>query len=285
MPEHKIESLDDPRLMPYRHLKDTNRTRWFETFVAEGEKLTLRLLDSACSVESVLVDRTHLERLRPQLREDLEVLVVENRLVPEIVGFNFHRGVLACGRRPENPALEQMAKPVDRRLRLVVLPDVQDPENLGTIVRTSAALGVDAVLLGRDCADPYSRRVLRTSMGAVWRVPLRQCPDLLADLRRLRHEFAIDLAATVLAADAQPLANFQPPARLALLLGNEGHGLGNECIAACQHRLMLPMQPGTDSLNVSIAAGIFLYQLMQGHSIHARLNQPAKSSTRRFRLE
>lgn len=261
MPVHAINSLEDPRLEPYRNLKDTNRTRWFDLFVAEGEKLTRRLLDSACHVESVLVDHTHLERLQPHLREELDVLVVADRLVPQIVGFNFHRGVLACGRRPENAPLEQIAAPRSGRLRLVVLPDVQDPENLGTIIRTSAAFGFHGVLLGGACADAYSRRVLRTSMGAVWRLPLRQSNDLADDLRRLRHEFTVDLAATLVAAEAQPLAAFSPPQRLALLLGNEGHGLADEWVELCQHRLTLPMQPGTDSLNVAVAAGIFLYQI------------------------
>jgi tRNA G18 (ribose-2'-O)-methylase SpoU len=261
VPQYIIDSLDDPRLEPYRQLKDTNRTRWFGRFVAEGEKLTQRLLANSCEVVSVLVDRTHLERLRPHLRDDLDVLVVTDRLVPQIVGFNFHRGVLACGRRPENVPLEQIAKRADTRLRLVVLPDVQDPENLGTIIRTSAAFDIDAVLLGGACADPFSRRVLRTSMGAVWRVPLRQSDNLAEDLRRLCEEFDVQLAATVVTPDAQPLAEFAPPRRLALLLGNEGHGLKPAIIAQCQHRLTLPMQPGTDSLNVSVAAGIFLYHL------------------------
>src|SRR5262245_33322957 len=111
MPVHIIESLDDPRLEPYRHLKDTNRTRWFGRFVAEGEKLTERLLASSCEVESVLVDQTHLEHLRAHLRPELDVFVVADRLVPQVVGFNFHRGVLACGTRPASAKLEQIALP------------------------------------------------------------------------------------------------------------------------------------------------------------------------------
>lgn len=255
-----IESLDDPRLAPYRHLKDTNRTRWLDRFVAEGEKLALRLLESSCRVHSVLVDRAHLERLRPHLRDDLDVLVVENRLVSQIVGFNFHRGVLACGYRPQNAALESIAAPTGP-LRLVMLDDVQDPENLGTIIRASAALGADSVVLGPACADPFSRRVLRTSMGGVWRLPLRRAEDLVLDLRRLRDEFHVQTIATVLAEDAQELCRFTPPERWALLLGNEGRGLNRECLEQCPRRVTLPMQAGTDSLNVAIAAGIFLYEL------------------------
>jgi tRNA G18 (ribose-2'-O)-methylase SpoU len=261
MAVHEIESLDDPRLEPYRQLKDTNRTRGFGRFVAEGEKLTLRLLASACEVESVLVDRTHLVRLSPYLSPNLQVLVVADRLVPQIVGFNFHRGVLACGKRPASAALDQLAHPLDKPLRIVVLPDVQDPENLGMIIRTSAAFGIDAIVLGQACADPYSRRVLRTSMGAVFRLPLVQSNDLASDPRWLRDEFAVTTIATVLLPDAAPLSGFQPPPRWAILFGNEGHGLDDNTAQLCDHRLTLPMREGTDSLNVSIAAGVFLYQL------------------------
>ena len=261
VPIHTISSLDDPRLEPYRNLKDTNRTRWFGLFVAEGEKLTQRLLASDCRVESVLVDQSHLERLRPLLREEIDVLLVADRMVEQIVGLNFHRGVLACGRRPENQPLEQMAARGIKPLRLVVLPDVQDTENLGTILRTSAAFGVHGVLLGRDCADPFSRRVLRTSMGAVLRLPLRQSPDLEEELARLRDDFQVPLAATVVDAEAQSLDDFVAPPRLAVLFGNEGHGLGENLVRLCDFRITLPMRPGTDSLNVSIAAGIFLYHL------------------------
>jgi tRNA G18 (ribose-2'-O)-methylase SpoU len=117
VPLHSIHSLDDPRLEPYRNLKDTNRTRWFDLFVAEGEKLTRRLLESSCRVRSVLVDHTHLERLRPHLRPELDVLLVAEALVPQIVGFSFHRGVLACGHRPENPPLETLAAATSTHLR------------------------------------------------------------------------------------------------------------------------------------------------------------------------
>lgn len=261
MPRLELSSLDDPRLEPFRNLKDTNRTRWQSVFVVEGEKLVQRMLVSDFPVVSVLADRQHEERLAPWLRPEVEVLVVDDRLVSQIVGFNFHRGVLACAQRMPCPSLDQIASPIDRRLTLVVCSDVQDPENLGTIARTSLALGVDAMLLGPKCGDAFSRRVLRTSMGAVLRLPIRPCDDLLADLRELQTRWQVQLAATILSPLAESLAGFVRPPRFALLLGNEGHGLDAEVVAACDRQLTIPMQAGADSLNVSVAAGILLYHL------------------------
>jgi tRNA G18 (ribose-2'-O)-methylase SpoU len=263
MPRFEVQSLDDPRLEPFRHLKDTNRTRWSSQFVAEGEKLVRRLLESNVAVVSILVDHQHLERLAPWLTPDVDVLVVADRLVPQIVGFNFHRGVLGCGLRKPSPTLDEIATTAERPLTLVICPDVQDPENLGVIARTGAALGVDALLLGPRSGDPFSRRVLRVSMGAVLRLPIRRSNNLLADMHELRERYDVQLAATVLSDQAEPLASVVRPARFGLVFGNEGHGLDPDWIAACDRRLTIPMQAGADSLNVSVAVGIFLYHLAQ----------------------
>lgn len=264
MPQSFIDHLDDPRLEPYRNLKHTNRTRWTGQFVCEGEKLARRLLESRFPAHSVLVDRQHLPRLEPLFPPELDVFVVPDNLVSEIVGFNFHRGVLACGLRAAEPELAEIAGPKEAAKTLVVCPDVQDPENLGTIARTSLALGIDGLILGPKCGDPFSRRVLRVSMGAVLRLPIRRCHDLEAELEELKGQWSFELSAAVLADDAKRLDEARRPHRLALLFGNEGLGLSSECIAACQSRITIPMHPAADSLNVSVAVGVFLYHFLRG---------------------
>ena len=178
--------------------------------------------------------------------------------VEPLVGFNFHRGILACGRRRPNAELADLA-PLDRRLTLAICPDVQDPENLGAILRISSGFGVDGVLVGRGSADPFSRRALRVSMGASLRLPIREATDLESDLRQLREQFAVQLAATLLDPTAEPLSSAARPDRFALLFGSEGHGLAPAIVALCNRRLTIPMHAGTDSLNVAVAAGIFLH--------------------------
>ncbi|HVW00952.1 MAG TPA: RNA methyltransferase, partial [Planctomycetaceae bacterium] len=144
------------------------------------------------------------------------------------------------------------------RLTLVVCPDVQDPENLGAIIRLSRAFGVDGLVLGGQCANPFSRRVLRVSMGTVFRLPLFDCPDLATAFDEFR-QAGVQTAATVLDPAAETLAGSTRPERFALLFGSEGHGIAPQWIEACDRRITIPMQGGTDSLNVAVAAGICLH--------------------------
>ena len=269
MPPILIQSLDDPRLEPYRNLKVTNQTRRSGRFICEGEKLVLRLLESDFQTASVLVDQPHYDQLSMRIRPGIETLVVPAKMVPQIVGFNFHRGVLACGVRKPSPPLEAIVMAPDRALTLAVCPDVVDPVNLGSIARIALALGVDALLLGPRCGDPFSRRVLRVSMGAVLRLPVVQLADLATALIDLCDHYGVELAATVLSETAEPLDHARRGRRFALLLGNEGEGLADELVSICQRRLTIPMQPGADSLNVSVAAGVFFYHFTRAAHFHA----------------
>lgn len=256
--QFEIDDLDDPRLVPYRQLKQSNLTRWSGLFVAEGEKLTRRLLESDLEVASVLLGRSYVEAFAAMLKAETPAFVVPDDLVEQIVGFNFHRGVLACGRRRLGRVIDEVVGGRDDAT-VVVCPDVQDPENMGAILRIAAAFGVDAVVLGRRCADPFSRRVLRVSMGAALRLPLVESDDLVGDLKRLRDGWSYELIATVLDADAEPLARTSRHGRMAILFGSEGHGLERELAELCNRKVTIPMEPGTDSLNVAVAAGIFLH--------------------------
>jgi tRNA G18 (ribose-2'-O)-methylase SpoU len=257
----EITSLDDRRLDPYRSLKQSNVTRWSGLFIAEGEKLTRRLLESEFETVSVLLDRRYVERFAPLLKPETPVLVVDDNEVERIVGFNFHRGVLACGRRRPYATIDEIAA-LGEKSTLVVCPDVQDPENLGALLRIAAGLGADAVVLGRRSADPFSRRVLRVSMGAALRLPLVESHDPAADLRRLQ-SFHFELIATVLDPDAEALESMRRRDRTALLFGSEGHGLERSLVELCDRKATIPMQSGTDSLNVAIAAGIFLHHFLR----------------------
>lgn len=258
MPFIHLTSLDDPRLETFRYLKDTNRTRWTGRFIAEGDKLVRRLLASDFPIESVLLSERFVPQWQALLPPDLPALVVPDELIEPLVGFNFHRGILACGRRKPPVSLAELLPP-DKVVTLVVCPEVQDPENLGSILRLAAAFDVEGVLVGQGSADPFSRRVLRVSMGAALRVPVVESHDITADLRRLAGPLAVELVATVLDPTAEPLARAARSKRLALLLGSEGHGLRPEWIAACARQITIPMPGEVDSLNVAVAAGILLY--------------------------
>jgi len=258
MPILHVSSLDDERLSSFRNLKATNATRWSDTFIAEGEKLVERLLTAGYEIESLLVSERYLEQVAGRA-PNLTLLVVPDDWVERIVGFNFHRGLLACARRRPPCDLRKLCS--QQRVTLVVCPDVQDPENLGAILRCAGALGVDAVLLGSACCDPFSRRVLRVSMGAALHVPLRTTSQLANELLALREEFGVESWATVVDRDASAFDQLKRPDRLAVVFGNEGHGLAQAWQSACDRRVTIPMPVGVDSLNVAVAAGIILYSV------------------------
>src|SRR5690606_14217240 len=113
---------------------------------------------------------------------------------------------------------------------LIACPNVDDPENLGSLIRIGTAFGADGMLLGRRCADPFARRVLRVSMGTALSLPIVECDDLAGELERLRSQRGFALAATVLDEIAIPLERVSRPSRLILLFGNEAHGLAPEWV-------------------------------------------------------
>lgn len=265
MPITHFDALSDKRLDPYRHLKKTNETSRRGLFIAEGDKLVRRLLDSRLAIESILLGRSYVETFRDLVRPDVPTFVIPDELVETLVGYNFHRGILACGRRPSLPPMiaDLFAGESREQATLVVCPDVQDPENLGAIVRLAAGFGVGGLLLGPECADPFSRRVQRVSMGTVYQLPVVPCRDVVAALGELREQHRVESWAAVLADDAVTLGTIPRPSRLALVFGSEGHGLANDVAAACDRKVTIPMQAGVDSFNVAVAAGIFLHHCTQ----------------------
>ncbi|MGC3971706.1 MAG: RNA methyltransferase [Pirellulales bacterium] len=140
-------------------------------------------------------------------------------------------------------------------------PTCKTPKNLGAIVRLAAAFQSAGILLGPHCADPFSRRVQRVSMGNVYRMPIVPVDDVPTALTELREQHAMPSWATALDADAEAFAPQSRPERLAIVFGSEGHGVPRDVVAACDRRVTIPMPPGVDSLNVAVAAGIFLYEL------------------------
>jgi tRNA G18 (ribose-2'-O)-methylase SpoU len=254
-----IDTVEDARLTVYRDLKSPLSKRRGEFFVVESFLLVQRLLSSGFFVVSVLAEERFVDTVLPLVSEATPVYVIPHPLVHELTGFRFHRGVLACARRPANPDLQRLVPHSPIGQLLTVCVGIRDPENLGGVIRSSAAFGCAAILLGPDCADPFSRRVARTSMGANFHIPIVQSNDLASDLTCLRDRFGVRLIATVLDDGARPLPQVVAQGKLALLFGSEGYGLEPCWVRLCDTRVTIPMQKGIDSLNVSVAAGIILH--------------------------
>jgi tRNA G18 (ribose-2'-O)-methylase SpoU len=280
MPRHSIGSLDDPRLDPYRNLTQTNLTRWSGQFIAEGRTVVRRLVESDLRTQSVLIADHRADEAFTWIPESIETLVVPLAVAQELVGYNFHAGYLACGVRPDPPVLDRyvtnvLSRDQNDRQTVVVCPNVTDPENIGAIIRIAVCFGVDLLILGRGCSDPFSRRVLRVSMGTAFRLPILESDDLVGDIQSLQVRGKFELMATAIDPAAVPLHRSSRPSRVAILLGNEAHGLGPEWIARCDRTVAIPMAPGADSLNVAVATGIFLHHFRYVESIDAESDLPS----------
>lgn len=250
-----ITDAGDPRLGDYRDLKERHLNTSGRRFVAESERVVRRLFSSGLVVHSVLVTPPRLSALGDALPDGVPVYLADQPVMDQIAGFHVHRGCLAIGERPAEPSIPAGAATV------VVVEDLVDVDNLGAVARNAAAFGADALALSPRCADPFYRKAIRVSLGAVFALPIVRFKDWPTDLQSLRRAGFTLLAATL--QEATPLPSFvrAPGQRIALLLGSEGPGLSPDVQAACDHRLVIPMSPAADSLNVATASAVFLYHL------------------------
>jgi tRNA G18 (ribose-2'-O)-methylase SpoU len=260
MPHIPVAELSSPLLDPYRHLKHTNSTRWSGRFVVEGHRCVRRLLASRFETLSVLASDRRKHLIEEDVPPDVPLLVIPESLAKELVGFHFHSGVMACGRRGSPPKWDDILPDDPTASALVVAcPRITDPENLGGLIRLAAGFGATAVALDIGCVDPFARRVLRVSMGNAFHLPIVDSDNLMDDLIRLRTEFGFRIASAVLDDNAVALSQAKRPLRLVLLLGNEADGLEQRWVDVSDHKVVIPMADQTDSLNVTVAAGIMLH--------------------------
>jgi tRNA G18 (ribose-2'-O)-methylase SpoU len=258
-----ITNFDDPRIAVFRSLKATNQTRNLGQFVVEGEKLVKRLFASRFRPVSLLLSERHLMHLDADVPDDIPAFVVPHEMLSAIVGFPFHRGVLASAERQEWAPLRETIEGARGRVTLVVCPKLSDPENLGAIARISDVFGVDAILAGPSCPDPFSRRVLRVSMGSILRVPTYTSARLTDVVDGLIQNDQFVLIGAVADSAAEPFDQLSPPPRLGLVLGDEDQGIDPEWLARCAKIVTIPMRPGAGSVNVAVAAGILIQSLMR----------------------
>lgn len=255
-----IDSPQDPRLVRYQREFERKSHMRDGYFVAESQFLVQRLLDSDFEIDSIVVDGVEKIPQLPDHRQGtLPIYVLSRDAIKVLAGYNFHRGIMVCGKRPPRPSIDHVL-PIDHSPKLTVLAAsmIGDFENLGAIIRTACAFGADAILLDDGCADPFSRRSLRVSTGHAFKIPIVESEDFVADLAKLK-SFGFESYATVLSEQATPLKEVTRADRSVLLMGNEGYGLEESTLTHCDHQITLPMQRGSDSLNVAMATGIFLY--------------------------
>ena len=234
-------------------------------FIAESPKVIERALDAGCVPISMLMEKKHVESQAREIIQrcgEIPVYAAEFDVLTQLTGFHLTRGMLCAMKRIVLPSVEKICKNASR---IAILEDVVNPTNVGAIIRSAAALGMDAVLLTHGCADPLYRRASRVSMGTVFQIPWTILPKdswpcaTLDTLKNMGFKTAaMALKTDSVSIDDTVLASYE---KLAIVLGTEGEGLKNATIAACDYTVLIPMFHGVDSLNVAAASAVAFWQL------------------------
>lgn len=260
----RIESAADPRLDTFRFFGDSAELGRRGLVAVEGRLVVARLLtETTLTVDALLLTDPAARAMAEVLARvpaSVEVFVVPQPWMQGITGFNLHRGAIAIARRPDAPDVPTLLAGGARRL--LVLEGVNNPDNIGGLFRTARALGVDGVVLGPGCGDPLYRKAIRVSCGAALVVPFAHDPDWPRALEVLKaHQIEIvALSPSSAWPSIDDIARARVPGRgIALLLGAEGPGLTDAALAAADVKARIPVDPGSDSLNVNVAAAIALH--------------------------
>ncbi len=260
-----IDNFDRPELTPYRTLRRSAEHAAQGIFVAEGDKVVQRLLQSHFGVVSVVLPEARLPEFQPLLAarpEDITVYLADKKFLESLVGFEMFQGVLAIGKIPGKTSPEQLLKECPSPRLFAAVDGLSNAENIGLLVRNCAAFGVQALFVGETCSSPYLRRAVRNSMGTLFKLPIVECTNLAQSLQELR-ALGVRCVAAHLAPDNKNLSRTNFAGDSCIVFGSEGFGISPGVLAACDESVVIPMSNDVDSLNVSAAAAVFLYEVQR----------------------
>ena len=277
----EINDINSPELDIFARVTEPQLRSYYESgpgvFLAETASVAIGALEAGYEPLSMLAETERLDQEAKPVFEAVErccgkdvidslpVYIAERAVVVRMIGYHLVRGVWMAFRRKPELSVDEFCR--DRK-RIAVLFDVVNPANVGAIIRSAAALGMDGVLLTHPSVDPLTRRAARVSMGTVFQIPWTQAAweesQGITLIQRLQ-SYGFKTVAMALTEDSTSIDNDEIRAneKLAVVLGTEGTGLPKEVIAACDYRVMIPMHNGVDSLNVAAASAISFWELMK----------------------
>jgi tRNA G18 (ribose-2'-O)-methylase SpoU len=273
-----VDSPDDPRLEQFRLRERELRPRRIParatknmpfhevervasgSFVAEGDLVVERALAAGCRTQAVLTDADEPASVCALIADGVPMFAATSEARRMLTGLGVALDVIALFERPSPRTLDDVVR--DAR-HVLVLEDVDNPTNVGAIVRSAVALGAQGLILDRNSADPLSRRALRVSMGTALSLPTARVDDPVETLATLKASGFTSFGLTP-APDSIDLdeATHRANGRLALVMGSERDGLSDRLMGAVDHRVRIPMSDGVDSLNVAAAAAVACYALL-----------------------
>jgi len=252
----RVEKIDAAELQIYQQLRD-QAFRADNSFIADSPKVVNLVLQSDLQVKSILATPEYYETFKDLLetKEIPKCYVATKTQMEQIVGHKVHHNCMMHGIRPQDTLLEALGN------HIIMLDEISSSENIGSIARSAAALGVDSYLLPEQGPHPYNRRALRVSMGLSSRLKIHRYHDIFTTITQLQADGYKIFAAEV-TENATPLSQVQVPEKWVLLMGHEGKGLSAEVLDACDEAVVIEMQADIKSFNVAVAASIMMYQFL-----------------------
>lgn len=256
MPTYQaVTSRKNPLIVRMAKLSDKNARDAEGLFRLDGIKLFAEAVKNGVKINYAFATREVLADPGLDFSSCGEVFEVTGEVLDRLTDEKAPQGIVTVAQK-----FKPQTRPQTASHRSLLLSSIRDPGNVGTIIRSARAFGLDMIYLSSDCADVFSPKTLRASMGMLFSQPFEIVDNELELIERLKREGCAVYAAA-LGRDAQRLGELELPKRVCFAVGNEGHGLSEELIDACTGCVIIPMEEGCESLNAAGAAGILAWEM------------------------
>lgn len=268
MPIQNVTEVSDyelPALLWYRTLSREGEHFHDGVFVAEGEKVVSRLLESSRKVMSVLLSKEWFQTLEDRIAarpEPIDIYLVDKPGMEALSGRSCYQPVKAIGRIPKNLSVEELLAERESPSTFVAIEGLSNAVNVGALVRNGVALGANGILVSSCASSPYLRRAVHASMGTVFSMPVVDSCSLNGSISYLQEKGVYCLAAHP-SADGKTLSQLDLPEDVCVIFGSEGEGISKSVLTQCDRAAAVPMAYGVDSLNVASSCAVFLYEIQR----------------------
>ncbi len=247
------------RLLTSRSYRYSSKEYVIEGFKMASEALELNI-PMSCAIFSQEASIKHADLAAKMKMDNIQIHEASNDLFQKLSDTKTPQGITCIVKMLDKPVT---ADKIECNGVYLAIEQLQDPGNMGTIIRTADAFGITGIILSAGCVDIYSPKVLRSTMGSIFRLPIMVTEDFAATLKNASQNKMQTLAAVIGGKDVIPLDEIQPHGGIIAVIGNEANGLSDEVIEACTQKITIPMKGNAESLNASIAAGIIIWKISQ----------------------
>ena len=251
----EIDTIESDEIEIYKELRES-AFRSDRSFIADSPKVVNLLLESDLEIKSILATQEYYDEFYELVAQKgvPKVYLTTKEEMSKIVGHKIHHNCMMHGIRPDDIALDAVGE------QIIMLDNITSSENVGSIARSAAALGVGTYLLPKSSPHPFNRRALRVSMGYAKMLKTYIYEDILQTIAELQ-SMGYRVYAAEVTPDATMLRALQPVEKWVLIMGHEARGIAQEILDVCDEVVTIEMQEGIKSFNVGVAASILMYAL------------------------